>query len=87
MQQPAAWMDEILQSWCIAELGQRVDQAVHQRDLFSAAMNESSRKIMQIYQQIPTWIAAKMTAVLQLTDTSLVFPAKAAGNRKKERVG
>ena len=75
-------MDEILQSWCIADLGQRVDQAVHQRDLFSAAMTDTCRKIMQIYHQIPTRKAAKMTAVLQLPDTSLVFPAKAAGNNK-----
>ena len=85
-QQPSAWMDEIIQSWIIADTGERTDQAVHQRDLFAAALTPTAKKLMKVYQTIPAWIAAKMTPVLQLTDTHIVFPAKAAATRFKEQL-
>ena len=81
--QPAAWMDEIIQSWCCQDLGDRIDQCVHQRDLFAAALTDTNKKIMSILGQIPSWIAAKMTAVQQLTDTDFAFPMKAAVKKIK----
>ena len=85
-QQPAAWMDEIIASWACQDLAERCPQCVHQRDLFSAALTDTSKKIMGILHQIPTWIAAKMTPVLQLTDTDLAFILKAAVRRFKEEL-
>jgi hypothetical protein len=41
---------------------------------------------MKLYQTIPTWIAAKMTPVLQLTDTHIVFPAKRAADKFKQEM-
>ena len=85
-QQPSAWMDEIVQSWVIADTGERTGQAVHQRDLFAAALTNASKNLMNIYQTIPTWIAAKMTPVLQLTDTHIVYPANKAETKFKEEM-
>ena len=82
-QQPSAWMDEIIQSWCCQDLGERCPQCVHQRDLFSAALTDTVKKIMAILHQIPSWIAAKMTPCLQLTDTDFAFPLKKAVTRAK----
>ena len=41
---------------------------------------------MQLAQHIPTWIASKMTPVLQLTDTDLAFPCKRAAQVAKEEL-
>ena len=79
-------MDEVVASWCCQDSGERVEQCVHQRDLFSAALTDTSKKIMALLQQIPTWIAAKMTAVLQLTDAYLAFPVKAGVRRMKQEL-
>ena len=76
-------MDEIVQSWCCQDLGERRSQCVHQRDLFSAALTDTVKKIMAILHQIPAWIAAKMTPCLQLTDTDFAFPLKKAVTRAK----
>ena len=85
-QQPAAWMDEITQLWAIEDLARRVPQAVHQRDLFAAALSDTCKKGMQLGLQIPSWIASKMSAVLQLTDTDVAFPMKRDAEAAKEEL-
>ena len=42
--QPSAWVDEVINGWLIEDLGQRVPQAVHQRDLFGVMLTESSKQ-------------------------------------------
>jgi hypothetical protein len=81
-QQPAAIMDEITQVWAIENLSERVPQAAHERDLFSAALSDTSKKAMHIAQQIPTRIASKMPPVFQLTDTDLAIPRKRRGQKQ-----
>jgi len=68
-QQPAAFMDEIIMTWISEDQAQHFSQAVHQRDLFGAALTQTARKASQLAQEISSWIAPKMTQVLQLTDT------------------
>jgi len=82
-QQPAAYMDEITATWAIEDLGKRCPQAVHQRDLFASTLSDTCKKAMQLCQTIPTWIASKMTPILQLTDTDIAFALKAAAARAK----
>ena len=41
---------------------------------------------MKVSHQIPTWIAGKMTPVLQLTDTDLAMPMKVAAEQKKMEI-
>ncbi len=86
MQQPSAFTDEIIEVWIIEDLASRCTQAIHQRDLFGAAMTNNSLKAMQIAQMIPCWIAPKMTPVLQLTDTDIAFILKRFVDREKEEI-
>ena len=82
LQQPAAYMDEITTVWTIEDGASRVPQAVHQRDLFSAALGDTAKKTMQLSQTLPSWIASKMTPCLQLTDTDIAFPLKRAEQKQ-----
>ena len=67
-------------------MGERCPQAVHQRDLFGVMLTESAQKKTKINAQIPCWIGAKMTPVLQLTDTDFAFLAKNAAEWKKREM-
>ena len=69
--QPAATMDEVTQVWHIEDLMKEFPQAVHQRDLFSAALTDKSKIAMKLAHHLPHWIAGGMTPVLQLTDTDI----------------
>lgn len=40
--------------------------------------------ILVVFSFLEVWIAGKMTSVLQLTDTDLSFPLKAAASRHKD---
>ena len=86
MQQPAAFSDEIIEKWIIEDAALRVPQGLHQRDLFAAALTENAMKAMQLAQQIPCWIAPKMTPVLQLTDTDIAWPLKRHADREKAEI-
>ena len=81
--QPSAWLDEITNAWLIEDLGERCSQCIHQRDLFGVMLTQSSRKKMRLYSHVPSWIGAKMTPVLQITDTDFAFIMKAAAERRK----
>ena len=39
---------------------------------------------MRLYSHVPSWIGAKMTPVLQITDTDFAFIMKAAADRRKK---
>ena len=66
------------------EIAQDIPQSVWQRDMFQAAFSDDSVKAMAYSQSISTWIAAKMTAVLQLTDTDYAQSFKAACRRSEQ---
>ena len=44
------------------------------------------KKATQLTHSIPTWIASKMMPVLQLTDTDVALPLKAAASRAKAQL-
>jgi len=85
-QQPAAFVDEIIQAWMIRDSAERVPQAIHQRDLFAAALTKSSRDGMKLAQQLESFIAPKMTPVLQLTDTDIAFILKRVADQTKAQI-
>jgi len=85
-QQPAAFVDGIIMQWRLQGQCKRFRQTVWQRDLFSAAFQDSVRAAMGYSHQLPSWIGAKMTAVLQVTDTDVAYPFKAACNREMEQL-
>jgi len=69
MSQPAAFVDNIILSWTIEEHSKAFPQSVWQRDMFAAAFSQEAASAMFLAHELPCSIAAKMTAVLQLTDT------------------
>jgi len=85
-QQPAAFVDEIIQAWMIKDSASRVPQAIHQRDLFAAALTQTSRNGMKLAQQLESFIAPKMTPVLQLTDTDIAFIMKRVADQTKGQI-
>ena len=85
-QQPAAFMDEIIQTWVIQDSADRIPQGIHQRDLFAAALTKTCRDAMKLAQQIPAWVAPKMTPVLQLTDTDIAFILKQCAEIRKREI-
>ena len=86
MQQPSGFADSVIVQWHLEAQSKRYPQAIHQKDLFAAALCEASKKASWLAHQVLTWIAGKMTSCLQLTDTDLAFPLKAAASRSKDRV-
>ena len=69
MAQPASNVDSIIFVWSQEEMAKDLSLSLWQRDCFSASFTEDAERSMFLSQSIPTTIAAKMTASLQLTDT------------------
>ena len=70
MQQPAAVTDAVITCWSIEDLSRRYPCSLWQKDLSGGGgAGQQCRKAMQLGQQIGAWVAGKMTACLQLTDT------------------
>ena len=85
-QQPAGYVDTIIFTWRQEELMELFPQSVWQRDLFAAALTDTSRKSMCYSQSIPCWVASQMTAVLQITDTDIAFLLKRFAAKTKQLV-
>ena len=85
MQQPAAVIDSVLMKWVLEDQGKRYPCSLWQRDLSGGGgFSLQSQQCMQLIGQVPTWIAGKMTSVLQLTDTDFAFRMKAFAKESKE---
>jgi len=80
---PAANETSVTEIWQTQDLEKRVGQCIHQRDMYSAGLSEEARKAHQLCQSLSTWIAGKMTPVLQLTDTDASKTVQDACRRKK----
>ena len=84
MQQPSAVADEIICTWGIEDMMTRCPQGVWQRDLLGASMTDVTKVAMKIGHFLPSWIAAGMTPVCQLTDTDIAHPLKGFARRAME---
>jgi len=83
LQQPAGFVDGVIMKWLIEDLAERFPLMVHQRDMFEAGLNENAQKASFLAHSVMSYVAGKMTAVLQLTDTDVSFSLKAAATREK----
>ena len=81
--QPTAYMDSIICVWHAQLISKEVKQCIHQVDMFSGELTDAVRESNFFLHQIKHVIGAKQTAKLQLTDTTVSFPCKAAAQRKK----
>jgi len=52
------------------------------KDMFTGGLSEEARETAWMYNQLLSWVREKMTAVLQLTDTDVVYRLKACLMRK-----
>jgi len=82
-QQPSGFNDSITMSWMHEELSREHVVAIHQRDMFGAALSSDAQKAAFLSHSVSTFVSGKMTSVLQLTDTDLSFPVKRAADRMK----
>jgi hypothetical protein len=81
--QPQAYMDSLICLWHSRLIRQEVRQCIHQVDMFSGELTDLVRESNFYLHQIKHCIGAKQTAKLQLTDTTVSFPCKAAAQRRK----
>jgi hypothetical protein len=85
-QQPSGFEDAIISKWIIEIQGKHYPVSLHQRDMFTGCLTESSRGAMFLAQQFPSWIAGKMTPCCQITDSDVVFPVKAQAKIAEDNV-
>ena len=77
MQQPAAFCDGVIIAW-IAEMRKKegYDKVISVRDMFAGGLSGSCRRMSALCGQLLTFIAGKMTPVMQVTDTAVAFSLK-----------
>ena len=78
MQQPAAWRDEVIVTWCQEDLHMRFQNKpiLQVHDMVCSQYSKGSREKAYSCNQVKSVIAGEMTAVLQLTDISIAKMAK-----------
>ena len=87
MQQPAAVADSVIATWSIMEMAAKYPCMLWQRDLSGGGgFSVQAKQAMRIASQVPAWIAGKMTAVLQITDTDFAFLMKKYADEVKRDV-
>jgi hypothetical protein len=86
-QQPAAVVDSVITTWSIMEMAAKYPCMLWQRDLSGGGgFSSQAKQAMKIAGQVPTWIAGKMTPVLQITDTDFAFLMKSYAEEVKRDV-
>ena len=83
MQAPAGFSDSIIAKWRIEQMSVENVGVLHSRDLCGSYLSNSSRKASFLSQEIDHFICGKLSAVLQVTDTDVAFPFKAAASRSQ----
>ena len=85
-QQPAGFVDNVIFSWITKHQAETTTASLEQRDLFASPLSENGKAVAFLSHQIQTFIAGKMSAALQLTDTHFSFMIKACSRRSKEQI-
>ena len=88
MQQPSGFQDSIISLWRVeseASCG-KYPQCLHSRDLNASYLSEAARQGMFLSHEVGHFIAGKVGAVIQPTDTGVVFPLKAQASRTQNEM-
>ena len=77
MQQPAAFCDGVIIAW-IAQMRKKegYSKVISVRDMFAGGLSQSCRRMSVVCEQLLTFIAGKMTPVMQLTDVVVAYVLK-----------
>ena len=86
MQQPAAFADGVICSWiCEMRAHREASQMVVVRDMFAGGLSESIKRVSILSSQLRTYIAGKMTPVLQVTDVGVAGVLKKNVRQSRRR--
>ena len=85
MQQPSGFQDSIISKWRIEAQALQSVQKLHSRDLNASYLSSSARMASFLSHEVNHFLAGKITAVLQLTDTE-ALSLKAAARRSQEQL-
>ena len=86
MQQPSGFQDSIISKWRIEAQASQYVQKLHSRDINASYLSSSARMASFLSHEVNHFLAGKITAVLQLTDTDVAFSLKAAARRSQEQL-
>ena len=75
-QQPCAVSDKIICAWQVLHTGEQFEATVSLRDLFSGGIAQRTALMQAEVGQLREFVWAKLSAVLQTTDTTVAFPFK-----------
>ena len=77
MQQPSAFCDGVIIAW-ITEMRKKegYDKVVSVRDMFAGGLSASCKRMSVVSGSLLTFIAGKMTPVMQVTDVAVAFSFK-----------
>jgi hypothetical protein len=82
-QQPAGFSDSIIAKWRIEAQADFFPCVFHSRDLCASYLRETARKARFLSQEVCHWIGGKLRAVMQVIDTDVAFPFRAAASRSQ----
>ena len=85
-QQPNAVADKIIVSWQVKHTGEKYRTSVCLRDLFSGGLARRTRLAQCEVGQLADHVFAKLSAVIQTTDTSVAFPFKRCADQALEEL-
>ena len=87
MQQPNAFADGVIIAW-IAEMrrNEGYEKLISVRDMFAGGLSQSCKRMSVITGQLLSFIAGKMTPVLQITDVAVAFGFKRCLEESKSEV-
>ena len=71
-QQPAGFEDTIITKWKIKEQGEHYPCSISLKDMFTGGLSEPARLEAANRQQLCSWIRPKVTALIQLADTTVI---------------
>jgi hypothetical protein len=86
MQQPSGFQDSIISKFRIEAQALKYVQKLHSRDLNASYLSSSARMASFLSHEVHHFLAGKIKAVLQLTDTDVAFSLKAAARRSQEQL-
>ena len=83
-QQPCAVCDKIICGWQVQHTGELFEASICLRDLFSGSLATRTVLTQAEVGQLRDFVFAKLSAVLQVTDTTVAFPFKRCADEAME---
>ncbi len=74
MQQPAAVVDSAMTTWSIMQMAEKCPCMLWQRDSSGGGgFSTQAKQALRLAGQVPCWVAGRMAACLQISDTDFAL--------------